>query len=192
MQEEAAVFRQVQAGDWGAFKVFFDSHVERLYLYAMGFVKRREDAEDIVQEVFITLWEKRASVTCDGSLHAYLTRAVRNACIDHEMHARVERRYRAEMIATRQEAEDDDDNHESLYLRLHAALDTLPPRCREIFTLGCVDGMSYKEVAAATGTSVNTVKTQIKIAYKKLQAELGDENALLLLLLFSSLLSPGE
>ncbi|MDR1273055.1 MAG: RNA polymerase sigma-70 factor [Odoribacteraceae bacterium] len=186
MQEEAAVFKQVQAGDRDAFKVLFDLHVEPLYLYAMGFVKRRDDAEDIVQEIFTTLWENRAAISCDGSLRAYLARAVRNACIDRELHERVKRRYREEIMATCRETRDDDDR-ESLYRRLHAALDTLPPRCREIFTLGCIDGLSYKEVAEATGTSVNTVKTQIKIAYKKLQSELGEENALLLLLLLSSL-----
>ena len=51
-----------------------------------------------------------------------------------------------------------------------------PVKCREIFILGCVDGLSYKEVSEKMGVSVNTVKTQIKLAYRKLKLELGGQN----------------
>ncbi|MDR2413826.1 MAG: RNA polymerase sigma-70 factor [Odoribacteraceae bacterium] len=189
MQEDITLFEQARAGDWNAFRRLFERDVEQLYLYAMGFVKNREDAEDIVQEVFITLWEKREKLSSVEIPRAYLFRSVRNACIDRLLHARVKQKYREEVIALHRGSGSENDDPETLFLRLHAALGTLPPRCREIFTLGCIDGMSYKEIADATGTSVNTVKSQIKIAYKKLREEMGDEEALSLLLLLSALLS---
>lgn len=185
--EEKLLFKKMQEGDWDAFRIFFKRYMEQLYLYTIGFVKNREDAEDIVQEVFIALWVNRNKISRIDSMHAYLFRAVKNACIDFKLHAHVEQKYRAEMAARWQEAVEESDVPEELYRRLHAALDTLPPKCLEIFTMGCVDGMSYKEIAEMTGVSVNTVKTQMKIAYKKMREELGEENTILLFALLSLL-----
>ncbi|MDR2131500.1 MAG: RNA polymerase sigma-70 factor [Odoribacteraceae bacterium] len=185
MPEEKIVLKKMQEGDQTAFRFFFERDLERLYLYAMGFMQNREDAEDIVQEAFIALWTNRARLARVDSVQAYLTRTVRNACIDRKLHARVERRYREETAAHREEATREIEEPEALYHRLHAALETLPPKCREIFTLGCLEGLSYREVAEKTGSSVNTVKTQVKIAYKKLREELGEEDALLLLVVSS-------
>ncbi|MDR1414549.1 MAG: RNA polymerase sigma-70 factor [Odoribacteraceae bacterium] len=189
---EEQLFDRLRQGDWEAFRLVFERHVERLYLYAMGFVKRREDAEDIVQEVFVGLWEGRHRVSRVVSARAYLSRSVKNACIDFQLHARVERRYREEVAALRRGTDSEADDPEAIYRRLHAALATLPPKCLEVFILGCVDGMSYKEIAEAAGISVNTVKTQVKIAYKRMREELGDDGAafLLLVALLSSCPSP--
>lgn len=75
------------------------------------------------------------------------------------------------------------DNFEELYGRLQVVMDSLPPKCKEIFILGCVEGLSYKEVAEQLGVSVNTVKTQVKVAYKKIKSEFGntDKNFMLIL-----------
>ena len=64
-------------------------------------------------------------------------------------------------------------------------MNALPAKCREIFILGCVDGMSYKEIAEQLGISVNTVKTQMKVAYKKIKSEFEEGNNKFMLLLFA-------
>ena len=71
---------------------------------------------------------------------------------------------------------DEEEEFEVQYARLRKVVDGLPEKCREIFILGCVDGLSYKEVSEKMGVSVNTVKTQIKLAYRKLKLELGGQN----------------
>ena len=156
----------MQEGDWYAFNYFFESYSERLYLYALGFVGNRAEAEDIVQDTFIYLWVNRAKITHTGSLYSYLSQSVKHACIDWKLHEEVERKYRQEM-----------------YSRLQVVMDSLPPKCKEIFILGCVEGLSYKEVAEQLGVSVNTVKTQVKVAYKKIKSEFGntDKNFMLIL-----------
>ena len=63
MQDELILFRKMQEGDWCAFNSFFESYSERLYLYALGFVGKREEAVVIEQESFIYLWVKRAKIT---------------------------------------------------------------------------------------------------------------------------------
>lgn len=173
----------MQAGDWSAFNFFFESYSEQLYHYALGFVKRREEAEDIVQEVFIYLWTNRDRIACTGSVYAYLCRAVKNSCIDYKLHEKVEERYQREMTALGQDDPGEGDDFEALYARLQSVMNALPPKCREIFILGCVEGMSYKEIAEQLGITVNTVKTQMKVAYKKIKGEFGNKDGKFMMLL---------
>lgn len=182
MQREDILFRKMQEGDWHAFNSFFESYVEQLYNYALGFVKQREVAEDIVQDTFIYLWVNRDKIAYTGSVYAYLYRALKNSCIDYKLHKEVERRYQQEMLA-REGEEDEEDNFEELYVRLQELMTALPDKCREIFILGCVEGMSYREIAEQLGVSVNTVKTQVKIAYKKIKDEFGEHQGKFMMIL---------
>ena len=166
MTEEAMLFRRVQEGCWEAFDVLFHTYAEQLFFYAMGFVNNREEARDIVQ--------------CTGAIYPYLLRLVKNACLNYQVHEKVKERYLLEKRMTEEEGEevpaDEEEEFEVQYARLRKVVDGLPEKCREIFILGCVDGLSYKEVSEKMGVSVNTVKTQIKLAYRKLKLELGGQN----------------
>lgn len=172
MQDDEELFRQFQEGSWKAFKILFEAYSDPLYLYAAGFLGDREEARDIVQDAFVYLWENRKKITYTGSLYSYLLRSVKNSCIDYKMHEKVKEKYIREMEYLQDEAEEVSDNFEESYKRLQKVIDSLPPKCKEIFVLGCVEGYSYKEVATRLGVSVNTVKTQIKLAYKKVKSEL--------------------
>ena len=90
------------------------------------------------------------------------------------------------MMASGEESSEDSENLEELYRRLQVVMDSLPPKCKEIFILGCVEGLSYKDVAEQLGVSVNTVKTQVKVAYKKIKSEFGDHNKNFMLILCNS------
>lgn len=172
MEDEATRFRKIQEGDRNAFADLFQAYAEQLYLYASGFMGDQEDARDIVQETFIYLWVNRLKINYTGSLFAYLLRAVKNSCIDYKLHEKVKKRYCQETEHLQRECGEEPENFEIQYARLRRVVDSLPPKCREIFILGCVEGLSYKEVADQLGVSVNTVKTQIKVAYKKVKSEL--------------------
>ena len=180
MTEEAMLFRRVQEGCWEAFDVLFHTYAEQLFFYAMGFVNNREEARDIVQGTFITLWEQRGKIQCTGAIYPYLLRLVKNACLNYQVHEKVKERYLLEKRMTEEEGEevpaDEEEEFEVQYARLRKVVDGLPEKCRAIFILGCVDGLSYKEVSEKMGVSVNTVKTQIKLAYRKLKLELGGQN----------------
>lgn len=178
MEDEDRLFRELQEGSWKAFQAFFDAYSERLYLYASGFLCDQEEARDIVQDTFIYLWENRKRITYTGNLYSYLLRSVKNSCIDYKLHQKVKEKYIREVELLQEEAEEElVDNFEELYGQLQDIIDTLPSKCKEIFILGCVEGYSYKEVAGQLGVSVNTVKTQIKVAYKKIKSELGNPDA---------------
>ena len=173
-EKEEELFRQMQEGDVCAFEYFFKEYVSLLYTYALGFTKAKEVAEDIVQDVYAYFWNKRRQVLYTGSMYAYLQRAVKNACINRRLHEDVERKYKQEILFTEEEAFDwrDEESVRELRQRLFDAIDRLPERCRDIFRQSCQDGLKYREIAEQMGISENTVKTQIKLAYKKLREEM--------------------
>ena len=90
----------MQKDDWNAFAYFFDSYAEQLYHYALGFVRYREEAEDIVQKAFLQMWTNRKKMVYIGPVYAYLCRSVKNSCINYHLRKKVEERYRQEMLMT--------------------------------------------------------------------------------------------
>lgn len=172
MENEAILFRKMQGGDWTAFNFFFKEYMKQLYLYAVAFVKDRAVAEDIVQESFIYLWIHRAKINFTGSVYGYLLLTVKNACINHKTHLEVEEKYR-KAVRYPEDSEETEVDWEDLRKRVMVAVDSLPPKCREIFVLGVLEGLKYQEIAEALGISVNTVKTQMKFAYRKIKNSTG-------------------
>ena len=189
-QKEEEYFRRMQQGDVRSFEYFFKSYMNLLYTYALGFVKSREPAEDIIQDVFVYFWNNRKQIRYTGSIYAYLLRAVRNACINYREHENVEYRYEQEVLHTEEEAFDwqEIDSVKEMRQKLLDAIDRLPEKCRQIFMISCVDGLKYREIASQMNISENTVKTQIKLAYKKLREDInisGEELSVLVILLLS-------
>lgn len=176
------MFEKMRRGDWNAFNYFFEHYSEQLFYYALGFVKEKEEAEDIVQEVFVYLWVNRSRISCAGSVYGYLSRAVKNACIDFKLHEEVKRKHRQSLTFQELIESEKTDHFEELYDRVQGIMEALPPKCKEIFILGCVEGLNYKEIAEQLGVSVNTVKTQMKVAYRKIRSEVEESSQLMLLL----------
>ena len=156
-----------------SFEYFFKEYTDLLYAYALGFVKEREPAEDIIQDAFVYFWNNRERIRYTGSVYAYLQRAVRNACINYREHEKVEHRYEQEILHTEEEAFDwqEVESVKEMRQKLLDAIDRLPEKCRQIFMMSCVDGLKYREIASRMDISENTVKTQIKLAYKKLRED---------------------
>lgn len=186
-QQEADYFYRMQGGDEKAFEYFFKKYTDALYAYALGFLKEKTAAEDVVQDVFVSFWKNRERMTFGGSVYGYLQRLVKNLCVNIRIHEEVERKYREEILHTEEEGEDwrDAEELQRMRQRLFDALDKLPGRCREIFMLSCVEGMKYKEIAKSLGLSENTIKTQVRLGYQKLREEIAasDDYTLLIFLL---------
>ena len=169
MKNELAIFQRVQSGDWGAFNLLFEAYSKPLYTYAIAFVKNRQVAEDIIQDAFIYLWTKREKITCQGSIYGYLLRSVRNACLNHKERTKIEKKYQDYIRAHPKECCNDHKLLEELHAQAIKYLDQLPDKCREVFILGCLDGISYAGISARLNISINTVKTQMQRARGKLR-----------------------
>lgn len=186
MENEAQLFKQMQQGDWAAFNCFFKTYTGRLYLYALAFVKEKVVAEDVVQDAFIYLWINREHIAFTGSVYVYLLQSVKNACINYKAHQQVEEKYR-QVAVDLEEGEGDEAEWEELRQKVMRAIGSLPPKCREIFILGAVEGMKYQEIADKLGVSVNTVKTQMKYAYRKVRFQTGSDEMMMVILLLGIL-----
>ena len=167
------------------FDEIYLKYFPRLLRFAQEYVLNKEDAENITQDVFMTLWEQRGKLIIHIELMNYLFILIKNRCIDH-----LRRKKNAE-IGKKQMQEDFDYELQMKLYSLEAidqafvsdseleqaivqAIDSLPPRCREIFILNKIDGKKYKEIAKELNISLSTVENQMGIALRKLREQLKD------------------
>ena len=164
---------------------FFKTYSEQLFYYALGFVRDKAAAEDLVQEVFIRFWDGKEKLCVTGSVGGYLHQSVANACRNYLRDLEVRRAHERQYWEEQAKDEPfDEERLERLRLRLREFIDRLPVMCRESFRLACVEGLAYKEVAARLRLSENTVKMHVKRAYKRLREDFkGEELAALFLML---------
>lgn len=151
------------------FSDLYLTYYSKLVRFAKEFVEHEEDAENITQDVFADLWEKRDFIAHIENMNAYLFRLVRNRCLDYLRHKVFEQRYMESLLLSCEEDTMEDHDTEIL---IRAAINSLPKRCRDIFLLSRVEGLKYREISEHLGISVNTVECQMGIALKKLRMKL--------------------
>ena len=164
---------QINRKQMPAFRELFGTFYRYLVLYALRYVKQQEVAEDVVQEVFIAIWESDKKYNSYHGFRAFLYDSVKNRCLNYLKHQEVERRH-AEILLWEQDEEDEDYRlmREEMYRALHRAVDELPERCRQVFKLH-LQGEKNEEIAQILELSVETVKTQKKKAMYFLRERLG-------------------
>lgn len=163
-------------GDRKAFEHLFHSWYARLCRYAMRYLYDTEDARDLVQAVFVKLWESRNKLSADRPLGAFLYTAVRNACLNQLDHQRVRQDYQQHQLSRNPEwtgSPEEVLQAFELEEQIREAIAALPDRCREAFTLSREEGLTYQEIAQRMGISPKTVEVQISKALKLLRQRLG-------------------
>jgi len=160
-------------------------YFSRMRRFAKEFVLFDEDAENVVQDVFLLLWEKREVLDIQVSLTAYLFSLVKNRCIDYLRHRIVAEEYKQELKAKLYALKQLDytfSSDQEIEEILNKSIEKLPEKCREIFIKSRIEGKRYREIAEELNISVNTVETQMSIALRKLRVELKDYLPLLFFL----------
>ncbi|MDX9846239.1 MAG: RNA polymerase sigma-70 factor [Tenuifilaceae bacterium] len=158
------------------FKEIFSTYYPSLHHFAFRILKCKHEAEDVVQDVFLTLWKNRPDFQSDVSFRAYLYLCVRNRALDI---LKKQNPMPSDTLSLESIAEEVDSVvKEEAFRLLDSAIEKLPERSREILKLS-LQGLSVKEVAEQLNVTVNTVKTQKQRAYKFLK----DNCAFLLVLL---------
>ena len=165
---------KIRNGDESAFSELFRSYYSQLYRFARRYVKNKQAAEDIAQDVFVNIWRNREKWRIRTSLRSYLYTAVRNRALNHLKRAEVENR-RAEIAGNITVPATTPEGHlhaKEIEEKVYKAIEELPVNCRQIFMLKKFDSLSYSEIAEIHGISVNTVKTQLSRAVKFLLKQL--------------------
>jgi RNA polymerase sigma-70 factor (ECF subfamily) len=134
-----------------------------------------DEAEDSVQKIFCTLWDKRAEIEVQTSLKSYLYRAVHNHCINSLKHEKVKVTYKSDFLHTSEEAYDSTNSHIAqgeLAAALARAVEQLPEQCRNVFELSRVECLTYPEIAERLKISRNTVENHMCKALRLLREKL--------------------
>jgi len=162
------------------FKQIFETWYPRLLRFAKEYVG--DEAEDILQNVFLKLWEKRTLLSADTNLNAYLLTMVKNRCMDFLNHQKVVERYASHQKTIQQETsfnyyaiskfDPEQMDIEALERLAEKAIAELPEQCRKVFELSRYEGLKYREIAERLGISVKTVETHISNALKILRKKL--------------------
>lgn len=152
------------------FENMFRMFQPMLVRYAATILYAEEDAREVVQEVFIKIWQKRDSLAFGEELKAYLYRAVRNQALNRISRNKMETVSLDEQILLRVEDADEGDGAQKQMLRrVYKQIDKLPTNCREIFLMSRMEGLSHAEIAEILDISPKTVENQIGIALKKIR-----------------------
>lgn len=177
-------------GDPAAFKELFEYFYEPLCRFVFGIIKRKDISEELVQDVFVTIWEQKSGMSAEN-VRAWLYRMARNRALDYLKHEKVIEKYKFEIEALY----DDVPGHDTLLEKLsfeeavNRAIEELPESCRTTFILNRRDGLTYAEIAEAMDISVKTVESRISRALSILRVRLKRFlPALMLLTLQSALL----
>ena len=172
-EKEEQFLQRINTKQTEAFRELFSEFYNSLVLFAMGFVEQQDVAEDIVQEVFIAVWERDARYPTYNAFRSFLYNSVKNASLNHLKHKNVEETYLASLNL---ENEGDDIDlkmmEEELYRLLFKTIDELPDKCRNIFLLH-LEGKGNEEIALLLNLSILTVKTQKKRAMSYIRERLG-------------------
>jgi len=130
--------------------------------------------EDLAQNVFIRLWEKRHKINITSSLGAYLRRMAINEALGHLRKNKNVHIEKLTPITPQKETENTETNylHQELQEQIAAAIDTLPPKCRRVFQLSRYEGLTYREIAEKLGISVKTVENQMGKALRVLREKM--------------------
>jgi RNA polymerase sigma-70 factor (family 1) len=176
-QVEQSYLDEIRRGDAVAYEQVFRKYYADLCRYAFSILKKQDESEDLVQQVFINFWENREKTIITGALKNYLFRSVHNHCLNSLKHDKVKAGYvrHSSFFEMHYElAADEQVQENELAERIEAAIDDLPPECARIFRMSRVEEMKYKEIAEQLQLSVKTVENQIGKALKLLRVSLKD------------------
>lgn len=180
-KEETILLTELKAGSSLAFKYFYDKYRAQLYRKFLKMVRLEEIAEELLQDLFIKVWDKKGLIDPEQSFKAYLYRIAEH--IVYDFYRKVARESRLEQEVAHINTELSNPTEEGIFEKeaqhkIDEALSKLPPQQKLVFTLCKMEGKSYKEVAQQLGISPATVNAHITSATKTLKIYLMDKNNL--------------
>jgi RNA polymerase sigma-70 factor (ECF subfamily) len=172
--EESSILKLIQEGDTDTFEMIFNKYYKPLVAYSNTILKSHDEAEDIVQQVFITVWNKKQDIGSVQSLKSYLYRSVYNSSLNRIKQLNVRQEYAKDYVLTHSEGVGTADRHKELQQRIETALEQLPEQCGKIFRMSRFEQLKYQEIADQMGLSVKTVENQMGKALKLMREKLKD------------------
>ncbi len=161
-------------GDLCAFNELFDRYAKRLFHFSMGYLNQAADAEEIVQEVFLKIWDNRIELSTQKSLESYLFTIARNGILNTIRKSKSEQAYLnyVKINPERNVLLDEELNFNELEKAYHEAIEQLSPRRKEIYLLSKERSLSNAAIAIKMNISVKTVENQMTSSLAKIRKTL--------------------
>jgi RNA polymerase sigma-70 factor (ECF subfamily) len=182
---DAEIIRNLKNGDAGAMGMLYKLHWKSLYISAYNILKDKEACEDIIQELFIRIWNGRKDLNITSSLQAYLSAATR-----YEVYRKLRENKRYEPIvdemvgALAGDTEYEALEFKELQSQISTVVDTLSPKCKNVYILSRNEQLSHKEIAGKLNISTNTVRNHLTHALHHLREGINHAIIILLIVLF--------
>lgn len=178
---------QLRNGNRDAFKMLFDKYGTRLYQFSLKYLRDKEDSEDLLNEVFMKIWENRRSLKTDTSFQSYLFTIAYNNIRQRFLKKSREEKYIqifvGENLVDSSLGEDHVD-YIQIVQKINKVIDLLPARRKEIFNLSYKEELKNHEIADKLGLSEQFVKNQLSVARKYIISKIKEDNYIGSLLLF--------
>lgn len=179
---EEIAWQRIREKDIAAFEDYYKSHYKEFVLASYKYVKSTAVAEEVVNDVFLKIWQDGQNITIETSIKAYVYRAIINRSINALNKQKREGQIEKELIRLQEEAyELREIELNELKVKLYKAIDALPEQCRKVFLMSRFDGLKQQEIADKLGISIKTVKNHITHALKLLSSSTGYSIIILLL-----------
>jgi RNA polymerase sigma-70 factor (ECF subfamily) len=163
----------LKKGKGESYKIVFAKYYEWLCNYVYKLSNNYQLSEDLVQDVFVKLWENRESIVIKSSLKNYLFKTCHNQFLQHLRKEKVKLNFleslRWDILYDVYNT--DNDVKETKVNALHLLIDKLPPKCKEVFVKGKLEGKKYKEIAKDMNISIKTVEAQMSKALQYLKKQ---------------------
>ena len=167
------VIEEIKKGNHEAFKRFFDQNYAEMVSYAQGYLFDLAASEDIVQDIFVYIWENAQKIQIETSLKSYIFRMVKNKCLNYLKSIKIKDSFNVmefsmDLISSYDFEASSEEDKTIIYHQILKIIDTLPDKMQQIVRLKFIDNLKYKEIADKLGISVNTVKTQLQRAKSRI------------------------
>lgn len=174
-QQNKQLIKKLKEGDKAAFDALFYAFEPRLYAYAMKLTCDAEDTKEVVQEVFLKVWERRQRIDPQYSFDSFLFTMAKNLVYNKARHRAYRFAYKEYVALYGSQAENATENtveFNQLANLIQAVCRQLPPVRREVFTLSRIEGLSHNEIAEKLNTSTSNVKNHIHKALRFLKEQI--------------------
>ena len=186
---EPQYWQQISKGDKKAFEQVFNTYYQQLCNYACSMLKDIDEAEEVVQNTFFNIWNKREALEVTISFKSYVYRAVHNDCLNKIKHGKVRAVYAADYKSSMSGGFADGAtvlDAKELGKQINAAIASLPEQCGNVFRLSRFENLKYSEIADQLDISIKTVENHMGKALKLLRGQLKDYLPLVAWLFFTN------
>jgi len=172
MERKVSIVKELIQGDKKAFEYLYNYYSPKVYNFCKKLYLSSDQAEEMVQNVFIVVWEHRGQIDPDKSFSSYLFTIAKNRILDSYKKKVINQAYINYTLFHQKDfnfVTEEKIYFDEMNLQVEKAIEDLPERCREVFNLSRKDELSYKEIAEKLDITESTVNTQISKAIKLLQ-----------------------